>query len=253
LENISPETLFVGQEIICLPSCESTNAVAQELLYKNEATEGTVVVTTAQTKGRGQRGNGWEAAPGQNITLSVVLLPRFLAVSQQFYLNMAVALAVLDFGLLFVPPDLLTVKWPNDLFFGNKKWGGILIENSVSGACLQHAVVGIGININQRQFQSPQAVSWAQITGKQFALPALTARLLEQLEKRYLELRQLQLEKLRHDYLRRLYRYQEPALFETGGQRVSGRILGVSESGQLAVQIEEQLRYFNFNEIAYLQ
>ena len=91
-----PNTLFVGQQLLFIASCTSTNSEAQQLLIKNEATEGCTVVTHRQTQGRGQRGNSWEAEPGQNITLSVILSPSFLAARQQFYLNMAVSLAVLD-------------------------------------------------------------------------------------------------------------------------------------------------------------
>ncbi len=250
MQKISPKTLFIGRKIIQLPSCESTNSVALELLYKNEATEGTVVTTLEQTRGRGQRGNTWEAEGGQNITLSLVLFPRFLSVAQQFYLNMAVSLAALEVGQACLS-GMLTIKWPNDLFQENKKWGGILIENGVSGNRLQHSVIGIGLNVNQTQFQSPQATSFSLITGKSFDLNQLTSRLLEHLEKRYLELRQLNFAKLRQDYLYHLYRFQELGMYEVDGQKVSGKILGVAENGQLAVQIEKQVRYFSFKEIAY--
>lgn len=251
MQNISLNTLFVGRKIIQVPTCESTNTVAFDLLYKNEATEGMVVTALEQTRGRGQRGNLWEAERGQNITLSLVFFPHFLSVNQQFYLNMAVSLAALDFGHNCVPGKL-SVKWPNDLFYENKKWGGILIENGVSGSRLQHAVVGLGINVNQTQFQSPQATSFSIITGEKFNLERLISLLLQHIEKRYLELRALNFAKLRHDYLQHLYRYQELAVFEVEGKKVSGQILGVDENGQLSVQIEERVRYFNFQQIAYL-
>lgn len=251
MQNISPKTLFIGQQTHYLATCESTNSVAQVLLCKNEAMEGTVVVTSNQTQGRGQRGNSWEAEPGQNITLSVVLSPRFLAVGQQFYLNMAISLAVLDFGKTYLP-GLLTLKWPNDLFYGDKKWGGILLENLVNGTSLQHTVAGIGLNINQTHFGSPHAVSLSQVTGQWYELPVLISHLLENIEKRYLELRQLRLERLRHDYLQHLYRYQQLSRFAVKGQEVTGQILGVDESGRLAVAIAGRVAYFVSKEIVYL-
>lgn len=252
MDNISPNTLFIGQHIRHYASCESTNTLAQELLCKNEATEGTVIITSDQTKGRGQRGNSWEAQPGQNITLSVVLAPRFLGVGQQFYLNMAVALAVLDFGARYLPAAGLAVKWPNDLYWEDRKWGGILLENTVGGAFLSHSVVGIGVNINQTHFGSPLAVSFATVTGQTFAVPQLVARLLEQFEKRYLQVRQSRFDEIRHDYLRHLYRYQEEAPFLVNGERVTGQILGVDAIGQLAVQVAGKVAYFQFKEIAFL-
>jgi BirA family transcriptional regulator, biotin operon repressor / biotin---[acetyl-CoA-carboxylase] ligase len=251
LQNISLNTLFVGRKIIQVPTCASTNTLALDLLYKNEATEGTVVTTLEQTQGRGQRGNTWEAQAGQNITLSVVLLPRFLAVHQQFYLNMAFSLAALDLARTCLPGEP-SVKWPNDLFYADKKWGGMLIENGVSGSRLQHTVLGLGINVNQEEFQAPQATSFARITGKQFVVNDLIGLLLQHIESRYLELRTLNFAKLRHDYLRHLYRYQEKALFEVGGEKVSGQIQGVDENGRLSVQIEEQVRNFNLKEITFL-
>jgi BirA family transcriptional regulator, biotin operon repressor / biotin---[acetyl-CoA-carboxylase] ligase len=246
-----PNTLFMGQQLYFLPVCESTNSEAQQLLNKNKATEGCVVLTDEQTKGRGQRGNSWEAAPHRNITMSVILSPTFLAVRQQFYLNTAVSLAVLDL-LREYGAEQAQVKWPNDLYVEDKKLGGILIENTISRYKLQHAIVGIGLNINQVHFSLPTATSLASITGLQYELPELVARLLELLEKRYLALRNGKLAKLKYDYLQGLYRYQEPHLFEVAGQQVKGTIAGVDEDGRLAVEIDRELRYFAFKEIAYV-
>lgn len=246
-----PNTLFIGQQLLFLPVCESTNSEAQQLLIKNEATEGCTVLTDEQTRGRGQRGNSWEAAPGKNITLSVILSPSFLAVRHQFYLNMAVSLAVLDLlheqGL-----SQAQVKWPNDLYFEDKKLGGILIENSVNSQTIQHSIVGIGLNINQLHFGVDTATSLAAVVGTQLDVKRLANRLLELLEKRYLELRSGKLDKQKYEYLQALYRYQEPHLFEVGQERVTGRITGIDEDGRLAVEIGNELRYFAFKEIGYV-
>ncbi|ARS37536.1 biotin--[acetyl-CoA-carboxylase] ligase [Pontibacter actiniarum] len=246
-----PTTLFVGQQLLFIPACASTNSEAQQLLIKNEATEGCTVITHRQTQGRGQRGNTWEAAPGQNITLSVILSPSFLPVRQQFYLNMAVSLAVLDLlreqGL-----QQARVKWPNDLFFEDKKLGGILIENSINSHSLQHSIIGIGLNVNQLQFAYPTATSMANVCGRTFDLEKVTMRLLEHLEKRYLQLRGGHTARLKYEYLQVLYRYQEVHPFKIGQQQVQGQILGVDEDGRLAVEIERELRYFSFKEISHV-
>ncbi|OKL39268.1 biotin--[acetyl-CoA-carboxylase] ligase [Pontibacter flavimaris] len=246
-----PDTLFMGQQLLFIASCPSTNSEAQQLLIKNEATEGCTVITHEQTQGRGQRGNSWEAAPGQNITLSVILSPAFVAVRQQFYLNMAVSLAVLDLlrehGL-----QQAQVKWPNDLFFEDKKLGGILIENTINSQTLQHSIVGIGLNVNQASFASPTATSMANVCGHAFNLEKVTMRLLELLEKRYLQLRSGHSARLKYEYLQGLYRYQEVHPFKVGNQLVQGRIQGVGEDGRLAVEIERELRYFAFKEIAHV-
>jgi BirA family biotin operon repressor/biotin-[acetyl-CoA-carboxylase] ligase len=246
-----PHTLFMGQQLYFLPVCESTNSEAQQLLIKNEATEGCTVVTAEQTKGRGQRGNSWEAEPGKNITLSVVLSPSFLLARQQFHLNMAVSLAVLDLlrehGL-----HEAQVKWPNDLYFQDKKLGGILIENTINSYQIQHSIAGIGLNVNQLRFGTTTATSMAKVSGRELEVEKVTVRLLELLEKRYLELRNGKVSKLRHEYLQAMYRFQEVHPFVVEGQQVQGQIVGVDEDGRLAVEIEKQLRYFSLKEISYV-
>lgn len=246
-----PNTLFMGQQLYYLPVCESTNSEAQQLLIKNKATEGCTVLTSEQTRGRGQRGNTWEAEPGKNITLSVILSPVFLPVRQQFYLNMAVSLAVLDL-LHEYGATGAQVKWPNDLYFKDKKVGGILIENTINSYSLQHSIVGIGLNINQLNFGIGTATSLAAITGISINLVQVTARLLELLEKRYLELRNGKFARLKYEYLQALYRYQEPHWFIVNGARVQGSIVGVDEDGKLGVNIENELCFFDFKEIAYI-
>ncbi|MCC9166000.1 biotin--[acetyl-CoA-carboxylase] ligase [Pontibacter sp. XAAS-A31] len=221
------------------------------LLNKNEATEGCTVITKEQTKGRGQRGNVWEAEPGMNITLSVILSPSFLLVRQQFYLNMAVSLAVLDLLHEF-GADKAKVKWPNDIFFEDKKLGGILIENTINSQSIQHSIVGIGLNVNQQDFGYTTATSLAKILKNPLGLERVTVRLLEILEKRYLELRNNKLTKLKYEYLQALYRYQEVHVFEVENQRVKGCIAGVAEDGRLAVEIDKELKHFDFKEISYV-
>jgi BirA family biotin operon repressor/biotin-[acetyl-CoA-carboxylase] ligase len=234
-----------------LPTCASTNTVASELLLKNKATEGCVVITDHQTAGRGQRGNTWDAEPDKNITLSLILKPVFLSIPQQFFLTIITSLAVLDTIQENIPATV-KVKWPNDIMAGDKKLAGILIENSISGHYLQHSVVGIGLNVNQKIFAHSLASSLTLLTEKEYNRVTLTERLLEHLEKRYLELKAGRLAKLKFEYLQQLYWYQEPRWFLVNEDNVRGQIMGVDETGRLALQIESKLYYFNLKEIAYL-
>lgn len=247
----SPKTLFTGKQLVYLSTCSSTNTIAYELLLKNEATEGCVVVTDHQTEGRGQRGNTWEAEPDKNITLSVILKPVFISIPQQFYLTMSVSLAILD-TIQDMIPGIIKIKWPNDIVVGDKKLAGILIQNSISRSYLQHSVIGIGLNVNQKMFHYPQATSLAKLTNKEFNRVELTEKLLEQLEKRYLELKSNRLEKLKFAYLQALYRYQSLHKFQIEGRPTEGQIVGIDATGRLALQIKEELRYFNFKEVVFL-
>lgn len=253
MEALSPQTLFTGQQIVWLPECASTNSEAQALILKNSATDGCTVITDKQTAGRGQRGNRWEASPGENLTLSVIWQPTFLAPTDQFQLSQAVALAVLDWAKELLGPDeRLRLKWPNDIYYGSQKLGGILIENTISGPKIQYSVVGIGINVNQQAFEVPTATSLAQLTGRVYSLKTVVARLLESLERRYLMLRAGRVAALRFDYLQALYRYQERHAYEVDGRAVKGQIVGVDETGRLAVEIDGQVRSFGLQEIKYI-
>ncbi|RZL02360.1 MAG: biotin--[acetyl-CoA-carboxylase] ligase [Hymenobacter sp.] len=252
---MSPATLFTGQQLIWLPACPSTNSMAQQLQRENRASEGCTVITGHQTAGRGQRGNQWEAAPNENLTLSVVWQPTFLAATEQFLLSQAVALAALDWARRWLGASgesMLRVKWPNDLYAGNQKLGGILIENTLSGAKIQYSVVGIGLNVNQSAFGVPTATSLSQLTGRQYDLAEVAARLLEYLEARYLQLRAGRVGQLRHDYLAALYRYRQRHLFLIDNEPTTGEIVGVDDDGHLAVQLAGGVRHFGLQEIRYL-
>ena len=221
------------------------------LLNKNGATDGCVIVAGAQTSGRGQRGNTWDVEPDKNITLSVIFKPSFLEAQHQFSLNIAVSLAALDLLMETVPPGS-TVKWPNDLYHQDNKLGGILIENSVTGRYLQHSVVGIGINVNQVSFSHGRATSLALLAGSEFPLTTLTAKLLENLERRYLALRAGAGDAQKQEYLQHLYRYQEWHDFEIKGQVVKGQIAGIDAAGRLAVLVEQKLQFFQFQEVKFV-
>lgn len=251
MQNISPDTLFTGKQLIYLPQCDSTNLEAQDLLSKNKATEGCVIIAGAQNRGRGQHGNIWEAEPGKNLTLSVILKPDFLLVQQQFLLNIAVSLAVLDVAKEFLP-DNLKVKWPNDIYYGNKKLGGILIHNTVSGHLLQHSIVGIGLNVNQISFSYDNAISFAQVAGTSFLLPVVVQRLLELLEVRYLQLKAQKNDELQAAYLQNLYRFQEEHDFLIDSTITRGRILGVDNNGRLRLEVQGQMQHFDLKQIQYI-
>ena len=251
MENLSPKTRFIGQQHLFLPVCTSTNAVAQELLNKNEATEGFVIIAGNQTAGRGQRGNSWEAAAGLNLMLSIILKPVFLAASDQFFLSIAVSLAVSDFLKRFLPAGVV-LKWPNDLYFQEEKLGGILIENTISGANIQNSIVGIGINVNQVFFQNSQAVSMKLISGHTYDLRPLVETLLECLEKRYVELQKNSRQELLNEYWSQLLGFKEYRFFEAAGEKFKGKITGTDVYGRLLVETEDGMQTFDLKEIKFL-
>lgn len=157
--------------LIELREVDSTNSYLER--NARELPSPTLAVSTAQTAGRGQRGNSWEAAPGLNLTFSLLLRPA-LRPTEQFHISEAMALSICDM-LEHQCGIQCLVKWPNDIYFGDKKICGILISHSLSGQKINYTVAGAGININQERFVSsaPNPVSVRQITGREFPLRPL--------------------------------------------------------------------------------
>lgn len=150
----------------------STNSLMAELY--DDSPNGTVVAARRQTAGRGQRGNKWESEPYRNLTFSIMLRPASMDAAEQFALSMIVALAVCD-ELESVTELPFCVKWPNDIYCGDMKVCGILIENSIEGRKIGRSIAGIGINVNQRTFYSdaPNPQSLVNLTGKETNLDLL--------------------------------------------------------------------------------
>lgn len=240
-------TLFVGKVLIHLDKIDSTNKYATQLLRNELLSEGTIISTAHQFAGKGQRGNTWECEAGQNITLSIVLYPRFLLAYQQFLLSQSISLGVRDFaaGIL---GEGVCIKWPNDIYYKDKKITGILIENSLSGKYLASSIVGIGINVNQAHFNPAlqYATSFHQITGRIYDLSDLTQHLAHCIEVRYLQLKSMRLDRLQQDYLSKLYRFGEWHSFIDTATEIPflGKIVDVQKDGKLVIEVKETVGDF---------
>jgi len=247
------DTLFVGKNIIELESVDSTNNYAKELLAEGKPVEGTIVFAHEQHAGRGQMGNTWETEKQKNLTVSIILRPDFLDADKQFYLSMAISLAVKDFCESLIQ-DEIKIKWPNDIYWRNKKLGGILIENTINGNRISTSVVGIGINVNQDDFSDllPNPVSLLQISNFKFKLSNLIEGLCVYVEKYYLQLRQLHFNFLDKAYTVALFRYQQTYEFKKGTQVLKGEINGVSKDGKLILHHNGKESRFAFKEIEYV-
>ena len=170
-------------------STNSTNTLLKELLAKGEWPETERFLRAGfQTAGRGQAGNGWESEEGKNLLCSILISRQPSAVSHQpFYLNVAVSVAVhrMISHQLSAVSHQLTIKWPNDIYWGDKKIAGILIENAMIGNELTYSIAGIGLNVNQTEWKSdaPNPVSLKQITGETYDLDSLMQQLYTQVQK----------------------------------------------------------------------
>ncbi len=243
-------TLFVGQRLVFVPECPSTNTLAMEMAAKTNLPEGTVVATTHQTGGRGQRGNVWHVAAGMNLTFSILLKPVFLPLKNQFCLTMVTSLALIDY--LRAENMEAKIKWPNDILVGQKKICGILIENSVQRESIQLSIVGIGLNINQTDFDLPSATSLALIGKKSFDLNLVMNTLLGKFEQRYLQLRAGKTDELKKEYLENLFGRGEQRTFISNEKKFDGTIEDVSETGELVVQVNDERRSYRLKEISFI-
>ena len=246
-------TLFVGQQLIELEEINSTSNYAAELLKAGQMAEGTVIMAHSQTQGRGQRGNTWESSKGQSLTFSLILYPKFLKISEQFYLSEAIAMAVID-SLKELNINA-QIKWPNDIYVGDKKLGGILIENSINGNSLSTSIIGIGLNINQTNFPEnlPNPTSLKLLTNKEFNIRNFLEHLLGFIEKRFLQLRSLQFRELKKEYLASLYRMDGYHSFQLKENKISARIKDVLPDGRLELTDSEEKTFIvNFQEIRFL-
>ena len=130
---------FRASSLHFLPSCHSTNEIAQNMV-KNGCNEGTVIITDDQFAGKGQQGNTWQSEPGSNLTFSLVLKPGFLSPNQQFLITVAVSLALKSTLEEYLPGEI-QIKWPNDIYYRERKIAGILIENVLRGSNFDYCIV----------------------------------------------------------------------------------------------------------------
>lgn len=242
-------SVFVGKNIKHVPSCHSTNALAEQLLADEKTHEGLVVIADHQTKGKGQKDKLWVSEAGKNLTFSVILKPSFLALDEQFYLNIITSLAVSNTIRELVAEEI-KVKWPNDIIIGKKKIAGILIKNILNNRQINATIIGIGLNVNQENFSMDTAISLFNLLQKKTELASLFELILMNLEYNYLKLRKGELTWLRNEYLDSLYWLNEQHTFDAG-ERFAGRILGINETGRLIVESQKGILLFDNSEIVY--
>lgn len=248
------KTLFVGQNSIHVESVDSTNSYASEMLRQIELVEGSLIYSFSQLNGRGQRGNSWESEPNKNVALSLVLYPKFLIIDKQFLLTKITSLAVADLMAEMLGNSYkINIKWPNDIYVNNQKIAGILIENTLKESSIQASIIGIGINVNQKTFNSSNATSIVSISGKEFELISVLNRLCEFFEARYLQLKSNKLESIDNAYLERLYRLNEWANFSSKSAIFEGKIVGVSSGGKLKLEMRSsEVKGFDLKEITFI-
>ena len=254
----------IGSSFIELQSVDSTNNYARQLIHaaclpdrQGLALHGVAIFAHEQVAGKGQRGKVWATERGSNIVLSIIINPQPLQLVQQFHLNACLAVAVHDFFSNYAGEET-KIKWPNDLYWQDRKAGGILIESIVRSqeskpGSWEWAIAGIGININQTSFSGDlfNPVSLKQITGKDFNPVELAKELCAVIELRYAELNEDGFENIYNTYLNYLYKINDRVKLKKGNIVFEALIKGVTPTGKLITQhsVEEE---FDFGKVEWV-
>ena len=245
--------MIIGSKITFIKNLPSTNDHLSEMLKSEKPPEGLIVITNFQSAGKGQKGNRWMSQDGKNLLFSIILYPDTIQPMNQFLISMTVSLGIRDF-LTEIIPDC-SIKWPNDIYAGDRKIAGILIENTIKESLVESTVAGIGLNVNQTDFPPdiPNPVSIKDITGKDHDLNFSLEKLARKLDKRYKELLSGASGKIRTDYISSLYRLYEKCNFQTVGGYLTGQIVSVTKNGYLQVEDQDnRIHEFSFKEIDFI-
>lgn len=242
-------------QLIRLKETDSTNREVFRLLQNQALPEGTVLFAENQFSGRGQGQSSWESEPGKNLTFSLILRPVFLPPADQFFLNQTIALGIKDCLERFLPSANISIKWPNDIYFGKGKIAGILIENRILGSQFDLSVAGIGINVNQQVFLSdaPNPVSMINISGKSFLLHHILNTCAEDILSWYQVLKNQDFNKIKSAYVANMFGFGKWMGFKTSEKLFKGMISGVDDYGRLQIkEAEGRTHSFDFKEVSFM-
>lgn len=238
--------------IIKLNATSSTNDYLKKISVEKCLENYTSVMAQYQTNGRGQMGSKWKSDSGKNLISSILVDIDGLIISEQFYLSMAVSLAIIS-AIERKAMRSFTIKWPNDILAVHHKIAGILIENVLQEDEIKYSVVGIGINLNQTYFPGlPNATSLKKCTGREITPEEMLKEILRQLPYYVAYIGDKNFEELRNMYLMKLYKFQRPTMFTSRGVVFIGKIVDVTSVGELVVQLENnQCKNFAMKEINF--
>lgn len=244
--------MIIGSEMVFCKNAGSTNSYASGLIRTGHVSEGTVVHTNFQSAGRGQKGNRWESEDGKNLLFSVILYPTMVGPADQFIISIFISLGICDFLKTLLPG--CRVKWPNDIYYGDDKIAGILIENSITGDEIVNSIAGIGLNINQEEFPEdiPNPVSLKMLTGEEHDTRLCLQKLTASLDRRYKQVISGEWDELRKEYILSLYRLNQWSRFKSADGIFEGRIISVTETGCLQIEKKPGNKMeFAFKEIEF--
>lgn len=239
--------------IVEVKEVSSSNDHLKKLTIEEELPEGFVVLANNQTNGRGLGKNTWESEAGKNLTFSLLLRPEFLKAEDMFLISKAISLGIIDY--LNSLDRCFTIKWPNDIYYSNKKIGGILIENQLLGNKLSYSLIGIGLNLNQKIFHSsaPNPISLKTILKKNINKKECLNGILDQITIWYEMLDDGWFDKINQTYFNHLFRNIGYHDFSANGEAFIAKIKSVENDGQLMLKTRQgDQKKFYFKEVEFI-
>lgn len=228
----------------------STNDLAASATYGH----GDIIIADAQTKGRGQRGNSWNSTPGENLTFSLVIQPDHLQAEEQFYISKIISLSLVE--TLAAYGTQASVKWPNDIYTGDRKIAGVLIENDLMGACIKKSIAGIGLNVNQRLFDPglPNPTSMTLEKGDRYDRADVLKTFIISFRKFYDNLLHGKKKSIDSSYAAALYRKEGVHSFrEPSGELFQAHIREVWPTGDLVLERSDgTVKNYLFKEVEFI-
>jgi BirA family biotin operon repressor/biotin-[acetyl-CoA-carboxylase] ligase len=240
----------IGHKILRLDTVDSTNNYTANLIKEGKINHGTVILADEQTAGRGQRGAVWASQAGENLLLSLYVSPDNLSVDQQVSLTHFASICVVEF--LRKIGISAEVKWPNDIYVNSKKIAGILIENVLSSGKIAHSIIGIGLNVNQQDFDLSTATSIRKEKNEFFPIEQVLFSLINEFNSWWDILNHGDLKRLKEYYLSVLYLLNKESHFEDENGSFKGTIKGISEDGHLIVDKSGEIKKYDLKEIKFI-
>ena len=232
---------------------DSTNAYLQRK-HSEADIRNWVVSANEQTAGKGMGSNSWESEAGKNLTFSLAVDMSFLPAEKQFLLSKAVPLGIIDVLDNILPNEKLSIKWPNDIIYENRKLAGILINSTIKANMMDVSIIGIGLNVNQMQFKDwpTHPISLKQITSETYNLQPLLEQIVEHILIKVKQLNDTP-DVIEQDYLKRLFRYRTWADYEVEGKIVRLFMTGIDKFGRLQLLDEKQKMFcYEIKQIRFL-
>ena len=252
-ETISDEihTKWAGKTVHFAKETDSTNEWCKRM-SKEGAEHGTLAVAEFQSAGKGRLGRRWTAPEGSSVMMSILLRPEF----EPQYASMLTLVMGLSVAQVVKELDVeVSIKWPNDIYWKDKKICGMLIENDLMGRNISQSISGIGINVNQEVFHStaPNPVSLRQITGKQYDIFEILKNIMLRIQSGYELLRNGDTELIAHRYEKALFRKEGMHRYKDADGEFFARIICVEPEGKLILEDDAQRkRGYMFKEVEYL-